>query len=113
MFWTGSMPKSTRTLEILTIYCDSCSASAARSPSILSTHTWALSSSINKSCPSGGCRTHSSSSYNIASCTSRFISYMQRRIWHSSNTRPRSVSCLDRELEARPWEKKSHWTVSA
>jgi hypothetical protein len=49
MFWTGSMPRSTRTLEILMTYHDSRSASVARSPSIPSAHAWAMSSSINRS----------------------------------------------------------------
>jgi hypothetical protein len=35
--WTGSIPRSTRALEIPTTSCDSCSASAACSPLISST----------------------------------------------------------------------------
>jgi hypothetical protein len=38
MSWTGSIPRSTRELEIPTTSCDSCSASAVRSPLIPSTH---------------------------------------------------------------------------
>jgi hypothetical protein len=60
-----------------------------------------------------GCRTCSSSSASITSCTSRYVCCRQRRIWCSSSARPRSVSCLDRELEARAWEKKSLWTALA
>jgi hypothetical protein len=60
--WIASRPRSTRTLEILMTHYDSCSASVARSPSILSTCAWALSSSADRSHPSVGCRPHSSSS---------------------------------------------------
>jgi hypothetical protein len=35
MSWMGSRPRSTKMLEILMTYCDSCSTLAARSPSIL------------------------------------------------------------------------------
>jgi hypothetical protein len=72
-----------------------------------------LSSSTDSCRPSGGCRLHSSSSASIASRTTRSISCRFRRIWHSSSARPRSVSYLDQELEARIWEKKSHWIASA
>jgi hypothetical protein len=80
------MPRSTRTLEILTTYRDS---------------------------HSRGCRSCSNSFASIASCTTRSISCRQRRIWHSSSARPRLVSYLYQELKGRAWEKKSRWTASA
>jgi hypothetical protein len=80
MFWTGRMPRSTRTPETLMTYRDSRSTSAARSPLIQSARVRALSSSVDRSYPLGGCRPRSSSSTSIASCTSRSVSYRQRRI---------------------------------
>jgi hypothetical protein len=80
MIWIGSMPKLTRTPGILMTYRDSRSALVVCSLSILSMCTRALSSSVNRSRPSGGCRSCSSSSSSIASCTTRSISYRQRKI---------------------------------
>jgi hypothetical protein len=74
MSWMGSRPRSTGMLEILMTYCNSCSASAACSPSIRYTCVWALSSSTDQSHPLVGCRPFSSSFANIASHTSRSIS---------------------------------------
>jgi hypothetical protein len=113
MSWMGSMPRSSRTMEILKTHCDSCSALAARSPLTLSTSTRALSNSADRSHPSVGCKSRSSSSNSIASGTSRSISCRQRKIGCSSNVRPSLVSCLDLELETRAWAKKSYWTASA
>jgi hypothetical protein len=113
MSWMGSRPRSTGMLEILMTYYNSCSASAARSPSIRSTRVRALSSSTDQSHPSVGCRPCSSSFANIASHTSRSISCWRKRIWHSSSVRSRSVSCLHRELEACAWVKKSRSMASA
>jgi hypothetical protein len=80
---TGIMPSSTIALQISTTSCDSHLTSAAHSPSILSMHVLILSSSADRSHPSGGCRPRSCSSTSIASHTSRFVSCRQRRIWHS------------------------------
>jgi hypothetical protein len=99
MSWMGSMPRSTRALEISMTSCDSRSASVACSLLILSTCAWALSSFADRSYPSVGCRPHSSSSASITPRTSKSISFRQKWIWHSSNVRLRSVSCLDLELE--------------
>jgi hypothetical protein len=113
MSWTGSMPRSTRSLEIPTTSYDSCLASMSRSPLTLSACVRVLSSSTDRSCPSGGCRPCSCSFASIASCTSWFVSCRQRRIWHSSSARFRSVSYFDLELEMRAWAKKSCWTTLA
>jgi hypothetical protein len=94
MSWTDSRPRSTWTLEILTTYCDSCLASATRSPSILSTHTRALSRSIDRSYPLVGCRSRSNSSASIA--------YRQRRSWRSSSIWPRSVNCRIGNMRRTP-----------
>jgi hypothetical protein len=103
----------TKALEIPMTCYDSRPASVARSPLILSTHTQVWSSSVDRSRLLGGCKPRSWSSASIASLTSMSLSYMQRRIWHSSNVRLRLVSCLDLELETRAWVKKSCWTTSA
>jgi hypothetical protein len=52
MSWTGSIPRSTRALEIPTTSYDSCSASAARSPLIPSTCVRVSFSSTGRSHPS-------------------------------------------------------------
>jgi hypothetical protein len=75
MFWMGSMPRSTRMPEILMTYCDSHSALLAHLLLALSAHAQALSSSVDRSRPSGGCRPCSRSFGSIASCTSRSVSY--------------------------------------
>jgi hypothetical protein len=98
--WMGIMPRSTSMPEICMTCHDSHSGSMARSLSILSRRAWALSSSADRSCLSGGCRPRSSSSTSIASRTSRSVSCRQRRVWHSSSVRSRSLSRLDWELEA-------------
>jgi hypothetical protein len=51
------------------------------------------------------------SSTSIASCTSRSVSYRQRRIWHSSNIWLRLMSCLDLELEACVQARKPCWAA--
>jgi hypothetical protein len=71
MSQTGSMPKSAKALEIPTTHCNNRIASAMRSLVIPSVSAWAWSSSADKSHPSEECRTHSSSSANITSCTSK------------------------------------------
>jgi hypothetical protein len=113
MSWMGSMPRSTRALEIPMTSCDSHSASVVRSPLIPSTCAVVSSNSADKSRPSGGCRPRAYSSVSIASCTSRSASSRQRRIQHSSNDRLRSVSRLDRKLEVSDREEKSYPTASA
>jgi hypothetical protein len=85
----GSLPRSTRALEIPMTGCDSCSASTECSPLIPSTRAGVSSSSADRSCLSGRCRTHTCSSASIASCTSRSISCRQR---HSSNVWLRLMS---------------------
>jgi hypothetical protein len=55
MSWTGIMARSTSTMKICMTYHDSHSASVARSPSILSMHVRALSSSTDRSRSSRGC----------------------------------------------------------
>jgi hypothetical protein len=85
MSWMGTMPRSTRALDISTTSCDSHSASALHSPLILSTLTWVKSSSADRSRPMVGCRVRSSSYSSITPRTSKSVSFRQRRIWHSSN----------------------------
>jgi hypothetical protein len=109
MSWTCSMPRSTRALEIPMTSCDSRPASTARSPLIPSTRTRVSSSSTDRFhlLGGGGCRPRACSSASITSCTSRSISYRQRRIWYFSNVQLRSVSRLDMELVVRACAEKS------
>jgi hypothetical protein len=111
MTWMGSMPRSTRALEIPTTSYGSRLALVMHLLLILSTCTWVMSSSADRYRPSGGCMLLSSSSTNITSHTSKSVSYRKRRIWSSSNIRLRSMSYLDMELETRAWVKKSCWTA--
>jgi hypothetical protein len=62
----GRKPKSIRTPATCVPCRDCCSASAARSSMIRSTCAWTLSSSTDRSHPSGGCRPRYSSSARIA-----------------------------------------------
>jgi hypothetical protein len=80
MSWMGSMPRSSRAWEIPTTSYDSHPAVTVRSPLLLFTRVWVLSSSADRSHPSGGCRPHSCSSVSIASHTSMSVSCRQRRI---------------------------------
>jgi hypothetical protein len=72
--WTGSMPRSTRALEIPMTSYASRPASAVCSPLILSTCMRVFSSSAERSCPSRGCRPRSCNSTSITSHTSRSVS---------------------------------------
>jgi hypothetical protein len=67
----GSRPKSMRTLATHASYLDRRSTSVAQSSATPCTRTWASSSFIGKSRPSGWRRPHSSSSARAALCTSR------------------------------------------
>jgi hypothetical protein len=104
MSWMCSMPRSTRELEIPMTNYDSCHLSVAQSSLIPTSCTWASSSSTDRSLiptsctwasssstdrsrPSEGHRPHASSFSSITSCTTRSITYRQRRICHSSNIR--------------------------
>jgi hypothetical protein len=87
MSWMCSMPRSTRELEIPMTNYDSCHLSVAQSSLIPTSCTWASSSSTDRSRPSEGHRPHASSFSSITSCTTRSITYRQRRICHSSNVR--------------------------
>jgi hypothetical protein len=108
----GNMPRSTWALEISMTHCDNHIASTACSSVIPSASAWALSSSADMSCQSEECSPRSSATTSIASCTSKLASCRQRRIWHSSNVRPRLINCLDLELDACYWVKKNCWTTS-
>jgi hypothetical protein len=109
----GNIPRSTRALEISMTNCDSCPTSAARSTSILTTGARISPNSADRSRLSKGCRMFACSSTSIASCTSRSVSYRQRRIWHSSNIWLRLMRCLDLELEACIQARKSCWAASS
>jgi hypothetical protein len=75
-------------------------------------HARVLSSSVDRSRPTGGCRPRSSSSASFASRSSKSISYRQRRGLYSSNVQLRAVSYLRPEQEAHTWEEKSRQTAS-
>jgi hypothetical protein len=89
------------------------SASVVHLPLILSMRAWAWLSSADRTRLSGGCRPWSDPFASNTSCTSMSISCRQRRVCHSSSIRPRSVSCLDWELEVHAWVEKSRWMASA
>jgi hypothetical protein len=71
----GSRPRSTRTLEILTTRYDSCLASMAHSPLILSTRAQALSSSTDRPRSLMGCMLCSSFSASVTSLTSKSLEF--------------------------------------
>jgi hypothetical protein len=94
--------------------CDSYLASTVHSTSILTIGARISPSSATRSHLSKGCRMCACSSTSIASCTSRSISYRQRRIWHSSNIwlMLMLMHCLDLELEVCVQVRKSCWAAS-
>jgi hypothetical protein len=85
----GSIPRSTKALEIPTTNIEIFPA--------LATH----SSSTNRFHPSKECRLCACSSASFTSHTSRSISYRERRIWCSSNIRLKLMECSKMEVKAR------------
>jgi hypothetical protein len=91
----GSVPRSTKSLEISMSNYDNSPASMVRSSSTLDMHAQSSSSSTNRSCPSKECRSRACYSTSIASRISMFISCRERRVYHSSNVRLKLIECLE------------------